>query len=83
MTSKIKAQSDGLMTSRSHDEVVMEVLDRLDDLRGLAIDTGDQLLADDLAEVFESFLTRYCDSRHTALDTRMRSAGGQPKAFMH
>ncbi|WP_155913817.1 hypothetical protein [Asticcacaulis sp. AC466] len=83
MTDKIKAQSDTLTATRSHDDAVMEVLSRLDTLRGIAAETGDQLLADGLNDVFDSFLTRYCDSRHAALDARMHRNYHSTKTVMH
>ncbi|MDV6332663.1 hypothetical protein [Asticcacaulis sp. 201] len=83
MTDKIKAQSDNPIAPRSHDDAVMEVLSRLDALRGIAAETGDQLLAEGLSDVFDSFLARYCDSRHAALGARIHQNYHSAKTVMH
>lgn len=67
----------------SYDDTVMAVLNRLDELRMLALDVGDVPLQEGLAEVFESFLKRYCDSKHAALNSQMRQHFQPPKPYMH
>jgi hypothetical protein len=67
----------------SYDDTVMAVLNRLDELRILALDVGDQALQEGLGEVFESFLKRYCDSKHAALNSQMRRHFQPPKLYMH
>jgi len=61
----------------------MEILDRLDELKGLALAVGDHELVDGLSYVFERFITRYCDSRHADLNARMRRHAHPPKAYMN
>jgi hypothetical protein len=67
----------------SYDDTVMAVLNRLDELRILALDVGDVALQEGLAEVFESFLKRYCDCKHATLNSQMRRQFQRPKPYMH
>ncbi len=83
MSSRAKSDTDGFPTVSTHDETCMEILDRLDELKGLALETGDHELVDGLSYVFEAFITRYCDSKHADLNTRMRRHFQPPKAYMN
>lgn len=83
MFSRTKSDTDAFPTGSTHDETCAEILDRLDELKGLALETGDHELVDGLSHVFETFITRYCDSRHAALNTRIRRHFQPPKAYMN
>lgn len=83
MSSRAKSDTDGFPTVSTHDETCMEILDRLDELKGLALEAGDHELVDGLSYVFEAFITRYCDSKHADLNTRMRRYFQPPKAYMN
>lgn len=83
MSSRARSDTNGFPAESAHDETCMEILDRLDELKGLALETGDHELVDGLSHVFETFITRYCDSRHTALNTRMRRHVQPSKAYMN
>ena len=83
MTRGIKSDTNGFSEPSTHDETCMAILDRLDELKGLAIESGDHELMDGLNYVFETFITRYCDSKHADLNTRMRQHFQPPKAYMN
>jgi|GEM_PF-1993455 len=83
MSSGAKLERNGFRTGSTHDETCMEILERLDELKALALETGDRELADGLSHVFETFVTRYCDSKHADLHARMRRHSRPPKAYMN
>lgn len=83
MSSRARSDTDSFPAVSTHDDTCMEILNRLDELKGLALATGDHDLVDGLGHVYETFIIRYCDSRHTALNTRMRRHFQPPKAYMN
>ncbi len=83
MTRGLKSGTGGFSESTTHDETCMAILNRLDELKELAIASGDHELMDGLNYVFEAFITRYCDSKHAELNARMRRHFLPPKAYMN
>ena len=83
MSSRIESGKKPFSEPLTHDETCMEILDRLDELKGLALETGDHELVEGLSYVFENFITRYCDSKHAELNARMRRHLQPPKAYMN
>ena len=83
MSIRAKSDTNGFPSLSTHDETCMEILDRLGELKDLALATGDHELLDGLSHVFETFITRYCDSKHAELNARMRRHFQPPKAYMN
>ena len=83
MSSRVESGKKPFPEPLTHDETCMEVLERLDELKSLALQTGDHELVDGLDYVFERFITRYCDSKHAELNGRMRRHFLPPKAYMN
>jgi DTW domain-containing protein YfiP len=83
MSTRIISESGTFREPSTYDETCMEVLDRLDTLKELALETGDRELVEGLDHVFETFMTRYCDSKHAELNARMRRHFQPPKAYMN
>ena len=83
MSSRVESGKKPFPEPLTYDETCMEVLERLEELKSLALQTGDRELVDGLDYVFERFITRYCDSKHAELNARMRRHFHPPKAYMN
>ncbi|MFT4073904.1 MAG: hypothetical protein QM647_00135 [Asticcacaulis sp.] len=83
MATRIRAETERPRELSTYDQTCMEILERLDALKGLALKTGDQELVDGLGYVFEAFITRYCDSKHAELNTQLRRHFLPPKTYMN
>ena len=66
-----------------HDERIMDILSRLDQLKGMAAAAGEHDLVMRLNEAFEACLNRYCDAKRADLSDTMRHHFKPPREYLN
>lgn len=66
-----------------NEDAVMLILTQLDALRTLAVEIGDDRLANQLGDVFEACLKRHCDRHQAELGETLRHHFKPHKEFLN
>jgi hypothetical protein len=65
------------------DEAAMDIISQLDQLKRTAEKAGEYELAAQVAQLFDGYINRYCDSKRAGLEADMRHHFRRPKEYLN